>query len=32
MKIIKKAIKNNSGFIHIEPEEEEDIWHIYNLI
>lgn len=33
MKLLKKAIeKDGSGFVTLIPEEDEDMWHIYNLI
>lgn len=34
MKILKKRIHigKGSGFLHVMPVEEDDLWHLYNLI
>lgn len=32
MRIIKKFIKNGEGRLVVVPTEEEDFWHIYNLV
>jgi protein pelota len=34
MKVLQSAIlgKNGSGFVRLQPEEEEDIYHLYNLL
>lgn len=34
MRIIKNQIvaKNGSGFVQVQPEQAEDMWHLYNLI
>ncbi|KAJ1675898.1 Translation factor pelota [Spiromyces aspiralis] len=33
MKLLRKNIeKDQSGFVRLEPEESEDMWHLYNLI
>ena len=33
MKILKKWIeKDRSGYVRIQPDDVEDIWHLYNLI
>ncbi|KAL7411943.1 hypothetical protein BDY24DRAFT_394024 [Mrakia frigida] len=33
MKLIKKQIeKDGSGYVKLRPEDDEDMWHIYNLI
>jgi len=34
MRIIKNQIvaKNGSGFVHLQAEQPEDMWHLYNLI
>lgn len=32
MRILKIGIHNRSGFIHVVPTDDEDLWHIYNLI
>ncbi len=33
MKLIHRALeKDNGGSLTLVPEEEEDMWHIYNLI
>ena len=33
MKLIKKDIdRNGMGFVKLQPEESEDMWHLYNLI
>lgn len=32
MRLIKKNIDRGSGELKFEPEEQEDMWHAYNLI
>ncbi|KAF7977460.1 hypothetical protein HWV62_3643 [Athelia sp. TMB] len=33
MKLIKKDIdKHGAGFVNLRPEDDEDMWHLYNLI
>lgn len=33
MKVGKKAIaKDGSGFVQLYPNDDEDLWHLYNLI
>ena len=33
MRLLKQVIeRDKSGFIHLIPEESEDMWHLYNLI
>ncbi|KAI0303272.1 eRF1 domain 1-domain-containing protein [Russula brevipes] len=32
MKIVSKQIVKGSGYIKVRPEEDEDMWHLYNLI
>ena len=34
MKIIKKEIsgKNGSGFVRVQADDPEDMWHLYNLM
>ena len=33
MKLVQRSLeKDNGGFLTLIPEEEEDMWHIYNLI
>jgi protein pelota len=34
MRILNKTIshKNGSGSVRIQPEQPEDMWHLYNLI
>lgn len=32
MRILKRKIIKGQGFVHMIPTEEEDLWHIYNLI
>lgn len=32
MKILKRKIIKGEGFVHLIPTEEEDLWHIYNLV
>ncbi|KAI9448170.1 pelota [Lactarius indigo] len=32
MKIVGKHIVKGSGYIKVRPEEDEDMWHLYNLI
>ncbi|CDZ96995.1 Meiotic cell division protein Pelota/DOM34 [Phaffia rhodozyma] len=33
MKLLKKQIeKDGSGYIRLQPEDDEDMWHIYNLV
>jgi len=32
MRIVSKKIHNKEGFLVLIPTEEEDFWHIYNLI
>ena len=32
MRILKRSIQNNLGFIFMRVEEEDDLWYLYNLI
>ncbi|KAI0004881.1 pelota [Russula compacta] len=32
MKLVSKHIVKGSGYIKVRPEEDEDMWHLYNLI
>jgi protein pelota len=33
MKLVQRSLeKDNGGYLTLIPEEEEDMWHIYNLI
>ena len=34
MKILKSEIlkRNGEGFVRVEPEEAEDMWHLFNLL
>lgn len=33
MKLIKKYIdRNHMGFVQLQPEENEDMWHLFNII
>jgi protein pelota len=33
MKIEKKELESdNSGYIKLKPENEEDLWHIFNVV
>lgn len=33
MKLIKKSIdRHDVGFVKLQPEEPEDMWHLYNII
>lgn len=33
MKLIKKSIdRNKIGFVSLQPEEPEDMWHLFNII
>lgn len=32
MRILKTRIDRGCGFVHLIPTDDEDLWHIYNLI